>query len=246
MDGSFNYPLPFRDPPASARLGCEALIKMSLNVTGVDGVGWERPRIASAGSTQLHLAGPWRRHGFVLGRDGGMGRDVLGGAFGMPSLGEAGVPGAAAPVLCELMIKCGLVLLQCPTRCSRCRIHPSSPVVSKHLSSIPSTTCPCRGTHRCAEQGCAVPCPAGSCHHPVLLRDPPACSVPHTSPSPLPSIGMPAVHKGLGLHSRPVLLSLVPWAQLCTAPWLCLPSALPAPFVSLAADRCSHSSCCAV
>ena len=104
--------------------------------------------------------GGWRdgwRYGWMdMGRDGGMGRDVLGGAFGMPSLGEAGVPGAAAPVLCELMIKCGLVLLQCPTRCSRCRIHPSSPVVSKHLSSIPSTTCPCRGTHRCAEQGCAV------------------------------------------------------------------------------------------
>lgn len=77
LDGSFNYPLPFRDPPASARLGREALIKMSLHVTGVDGVGWERLRIASAGSTQLHLAFTMVLHGFVLGRDGGMGRAVL-------------------------------------------------------------------------------------------------------------------------------------------------------------------------
>lgn len=29
----------------------------------------------------------------------------------MPSLGEVGVPGAAAPLLYELVVKCGLVLL---------------------------------------------------------------------------------------------------------------------------------------
>uniref|UniRef100_A0A669NWA8 Uncharacterized protein n=1 Tax=Phasianus colchicus TaxID=9054 RepID=A0A669NWA8_PHACC len=147
---------------------------MSLNVTGVDGVGWERPCIASAGSTQLHCA-------FAMGC-------AASGAFGMP--------GAAAPLLYELVMKCGLVLLRCPARCSCCRIHSGSPKMSKNLSSIPSTTCPCRGTH-----------PAGSRHHPMLLHDPHMCSVPHTSPSPLPSLGMPAVHKGLELHSYPVLLS---------------------------------------
>lgn len=48
-----------------------------------------------------------------------------------------------------------------------------------------------------------MPSPAGSYHHPMLLHDPHTCSVPHTSPSPLPSTGMPAMHKGFGAAFPP-------------------------------------------